>query len=161
MSHTISKGRLRPHTQASDLESNREETIRLIREDYERDEGSSVEDQVIRGAQALLLKELVSFPSFEPVKKPADRRAFETLAKAWLVWAAGGDPQPTLPKSKEFGGALHMMALEPWGEAIRALSNQNTPEAKRLFRRALELGTQYGTDTNDAIHWAFLGSFYA
>jgi hypothetical protein len=142
----------------------RETALELIRESYDlglRDK--SIEQRLIRGAQAKILGERVWEDNFIPAAKPTDRATFEMMAKAWLVWASGGDPMPVLNnvlKSNEYGGALHLMALEPWGRAIKALKLEEWPEAARGFRRSMELGAQYGFESSDAISWSYVASFF-
>jgi hypothetical protein len=142
----------------------RRTALKLVREVYDLSGGTVlVEDAVVRGAQAKILGEPVSTPGFKPVKNPHDRRAFEVLATAWLVWASGGDPLPfvaNVPKPLEYGGALHLMALEPWGRAIAALSAGDTEEALRQYKRSIEFGAQYDIETSDVIQWTYAASFF-
>lgn len=137
--------------------------LQLIAEWYDRGQQGTVEEQIIYGAHARILGRTVILPKFEPSKKPADRRMFEVIAKAWLTWATGGDPTPLLnarPKPSEYGGAIHMMALEPWAAATKALHERNGEEARRFFRRSVELGSQYDTETNEVVKWAYVASFF-
>lgn len=141
----------------------RDTALRLVREWYDRNLNASIEEQTIRGAQAKILGECFTLPMFTPAKKPADRAMFETLSKAWLTWAAGTNPEELLvsvAKPAEFGGAIHLMALEPWGFGIRALAKKDVEEARRFFHRSIELGTQYATETNDVVKWTYAASFF-
>lgn len=142
----------------------REETLRLTRENYLlRGAPTTVEDIVVRCAQAKILELPLKAPSIQPVKNPADRRTFELLATAWLEWVEGGDPSPfidNVPKPTEYGGALHLMALEPWGRAIQALSEKNWDEAIRWFKRSIEFGAQYDIETSEAIQWSYVASVF-
>lgn len=170
MAYNIPKGALASHTvlvtALDSLEdmSVREDALRLIRESYDRGPtGHTVEDMVIRCAQAKILGEPFHIPKFKLAKNPIDRRTFETLATAWMVWATEGDPEPfvaTVSKPAEYGGALHLMTLQPWGRAIQALGENNREEAIRWFRRSIELGTQYGIETSDAVQWAYVASVF-
>jgi len=152
-------------TTLDSMEGNAERTValRLIEESYARGHQRTIEEQVIYGAQAKILGLPVIQPTFVPSKKPADRRMFEIVAKAWLMWAAGLDPKAllhTIPKPSEYGGAIHMMAIEPWASATEALFGQDNEEARRLFRRSVEIGTQYDTETNEVVKWAYAASFF-
>lgn len=144
----------------------REKALRLVRESYNRIAlRPSPSDQLIRGAQAKILgKPLSDIKLTDDKAKGADARVFEAFAQAWLAWAAGRDPTAYLsPKTKEggeYGGAIHLMALEPWGGAIRELHEGSIDEARRLFRRSMELGGQCGTETNDAIQWTYAATFF-
>jgi len=172
MPYTTSKGVLATHTVLLTVLDSLEDpdqrpvALNLVREVYEATGGGTavlVEDVVARGAQAKILGKPVAVLGFKPVKKPADRRMFETLATAWLVWASGGDPLPfvaSIPKPGEYGGALHLMALEPWGKAITALAEGHIEEAVRQFRRSIEFGAQYDIETGDAIQWTYAASFF-
>ena len=74
------------------------------------------------------------------------------MAKKWLRQAGTITEAP--------GGALHLMALRPWKAAIEALLARNTEEAKKLFRRSLEVSGQMGTSTNVALQWSYAASFF-
>jgi len=52
------------------------------------------------------------------------------------------------------------MALEPWGRAITALSEDNQDEAVRWFRRSIEFGAQNNIETSDAIQWSYVASIF-
>ncbi len=170
MAYNLPKGMLASHTvlvtALDSLEdpSLRADALHLTRESYDLGvKGRTVEDMVTRCAQAKMLGEPFKIPKFNPAKNPVDRRTFETLATAWMVWAGGGDPGPfvdSVPKPDEYGGALHLMALEPWGKAILALGENNEDEAVRWFRRSVEFGAQYDIETSDAIQWSYVASVF-
>ena len=149
--------------EALDDSGQRETALKLIEEWYARGKNSTVEETTVRSAHEVILRLPVVAPKFEPAKKPSDRRMFETIAKAWTTWAMGADPRTLLqsiPKPSEYGGAIHMMALEPWGAAIKALFEKDADEALRLFRRSMELGSQCETETNDVVQWTYVASFF-
>lgn len=169
--YTIPKGVLATHTvlvtalESLEDPSQRDVVLKLTREVYQLGGGGNVlvEDDLARGAQAKILGEPIEAPRFKPVKHPHDRRTFEILAAGWLIWAAGGDPLPyvaSVTKADEYGGALHRMALEPWGQAIKALAASNLEEAQRFFRRSVEFASQYDIETSDAIQWTYAASFF-
>jgi hypothetical protein len=123
----------------------------------------TVEELVVYGAHERILGKKVTPPKFEPVKKPSDRSLYERIALAWLTWASGHSPTlllRTLPKASEYGGAIHVMALEPWAQATKALHERNFEEARRFFRRSIELGTQYSTESLKTVEWAYVASFF-
>lgn len=108
-------------------------------------------------------------PRTPPVERPYDRHLFEMVALAWIRWATGTDldrAREDLQKLGEdggyqpHGGALHMMALRPWQMAVEALIRGDRQEARRLFKRATELGSQCGTETNPSIQWAYAATFF-
>ncbi len=158
---------LRTALDSLDNPDQRDEAQRLINEWHasSRSEwkGEPIEERVVFAAHAKILGSTVTLAKFEPVKKPVDRSLYERTALAWLTWAAGMGPSAllqALPKANEFGGAIHVMALEPWARATKALHEQDFEEARRLFRRSIELGTQYGTETNEVVQWAYVASFF-
>jgi hypothetical protein len=144
--------------------SQRSTALKLVRESYDRGpRKANVEEILIRGAQAKILGEPVKSGGFVPVKGPADRVTFEGMALAWLTWAQGADPVPVLDSLREpneYGGAIHLMALEHWGRAIRALEREDGEDIERCFRRSIELGAQYGLETADAIQWSYAASVF-
>lgn len=169
MAYNLPKGMLASHTvlvtalDSLDDFSLRGDALRLIRESYDSRTGHTVEDLVTHCAQAKVLGESYRIPQFVPAKNPVDRRTFETLATAWMVWATGGNPGPfvdNVPKPDEYGGALHLMALEPWGKAIQALGDNQIDEAVRWFKRSVEFGAQYDIETSDAIQWSYVASIF-
>jgi hypothetical protein len=170
MAYNLPKGMMASHTvlvtalDSLEDSSVREDALRLIRESYALGPTNhTVENTVIRCAQAKILNEPFHISKFKLTKNPVDRRTFETLATAWMVWATGGNPEPfvaSVPKPTEYGGALHLMALEPWGRAIVALGEENLEEAVRWFRRSIEFGAQYGIETLDTVQWTYVASVF-
>lgn len=104
---------------------------------------------------------------FDPAVRPYERKLFETIAQAWMIWAAEEPPgealealhqlQEDTPPKK---GALHLMALQPWKLAVEALLEEDLAEAKRRFLRSAELGGQFGTETNPVIQWTFVATLF-
>lgn len=138
--------------------------LKLVEQWYARGKKTTVAEQVIRAAQAKILgRPILAVSVKSDAKKSVDVRVFEAFAQAWTLWAAGEDPTSHLSPSKaddEYGGAIHLMALEPWGEAIRELHSGSAEEARRLFRRSMELGSQCGTETNNVVQWTYAASFF-
>lgn len=130
---------------------------------YDKLFGESIEAAVVRGAMHHMRNEPVELPTFEPVRQPTDRNVFETIAKAWLMWAADQDPHPllqTIAKPTRYGGAIHLMALEPWGQAIHSLAAGDYEKSERLFQRSIGLSSQYGTPSEWAVNWTYAASFF-
>lgn len=107
-------------------------------------------------------------PDVEPEPIPFERHLFETVALAWMRWATGTALDEaradlrSLRKDEGYqpqGGALHLMALRPWQFAVEALIRDDRQEAQRLFRRATELGSQCGTETNPVVQWTYAATF--
>jgi len=94
---------------------------------------------------------------------------FEVIARGWVAWATklGREearkalrkiPAPKGPRQE--GGALHLMAMQPWASAVDALLQHDRDEARRFFRRATELASQCGLETNPAIQWTYAASYF-
>ena len=132
---------------------------------YHRSRGGAVEDVTIRCALAKILGVSFITPRVEVVEAPTVRKRFGVLATAWMEWAAGLSPLKVLQKAPahalEFGGALQWMSLDPWQAAIEALAVDNTDEARRLFRRSVQLGTQCQTESNPVVQWAYAATFFS
>lgn len=101
--------------------------------------------------------------------KTDDQRIFDAIGTAWVAWATGEGkadarkalqeiPVPKGPRME--GGALHLMAMQPWAQAVAALLQDDLVESRRLFRRATELSSQCGTETNSAIQWTYAASYF-
>ncbi len=98
-----------------------------------------------------------------------DQRIFDAVGRAWIAWATGlgrANARKTLqdvpvPKGPRMeGGALHLMAMHPWAQAVTALLQDDLVESRRLFRRATELSSQCGIETNSAIQWTYAASYF-
>ena len=99
----------------------------------------------------------------------AEGLGFEVVGKAWIAWATGVGtdeakkalvelPAPQGPQPE--GGALSLMAMQPWAAAVSALFHDDFDEARRMFRRATELSSQCGTETNSAVQWTYAASYF-
>jgi len=91
---------------------------------------------------------------------------FEATAHAWLAWLRGSPSEPGkgLRTAREAlegreGGLLHRLALGYWSEAVEALLGDDVPEARRLFRRAIEVGGQFGTESSPTVLWSYVATF--
>jgi hypothetical protein len=89
---------------------------------------------------------------------------FQTTAWAWMNWACGEDAKKPLFALSELkhhteDKLIHVLALSNWSNAVENLLRANLPEAKRRYRRAVDLGSQFGTDTSTAIFWTYSATF--
>jgi hypothetical protein len=99
-----------------------------------------------------------------------EQRSIETTAQAWLVWASGNEPgfvareharlQEESSRWTTGAGALHRATLGIWFDAIERLDAGDFPEAKRLWNRAIALGSSLGTESHPAILWSYAASFF-
>lgn len=140
------------------------EAVQLIR-DVCQEPRDGIEGALTTWAMEKILGELRLPESFVFRKGPG-REFFSYVAYAWGCWATGDVANARvwlkmadrLPEAS--GEALHMMALNPWKSAVEALVEGNQDEAMRLYRRAMEIGSQVGTPTNTAIQWTYAASFF-
>lgn len=104
----------------------------------------------------------------EPVAKPWAAHMIEAASAAWCAWAHGSPEiaveQVALLRAEEQEvvegpGAVHRMALENWAEAIAAISEGKTEEARRLWLRAIEIGSSFGTESHLAVLWTYAATF--
>jgi len=110
------------------------------------------------------------------VENPWERRCFETIGRAWAAWAM--DPlnpeaayeirwlrEEQVREAQEGGdhpktaGAIHLMALDFWAMAVGTLAQGDPVEAKRLWKRAIEIGGTHGTPSHPAVLWTYAASF--
>lgn len=92
--------------------------------------------------------------------------AFEVTSTAWMTWAREGFIEVPLDvagmggmEDPRRGGGFDVLAISQWAEAIQALSTGSLLEARRLFRRATHLGSEYATPSNPAIQWSYAATF--
>lgn len=89
---------------------------------------------------------------------------FQTTAWAWMAWASGEDARKPLFALEGLSHhtedkLIHVLALSNWTTAVENLLRNNLSEAKRRYRRAVDLGSQFGTDTSTAIFWTYSATF--
>jgi hypothetical protein len=135
------------------------------------------EDFGIAAAMASLLG---SDPqSFVPLhlyrEKEWDSTFTECCVRAWIDTACGfpeyaissikrlrSRQDAEQPQVAEGGaGAVNRMAMDFWLQAIEALAVEDLTEARRLWERAIEIGSCFGTDSHLAISWTFVATFAA
>jgi hypothetical protein len=142
-------------------------TRRQIRDLLSGHEKSDNPSMLIHSAMSHIA-EMPFCATFQP-GDTTEQWVFEVIARAWCAWA--GDtgraeslkalkdlPVPTGPLPE--GGALHLMAMQPWAQAVHALLEADPVEARRWFRRATELSSQCGTETNSAVQWSYAASYF-
>lgn len=110
------------------------------------------------------MKKIVGEPLGEP-EAPGTDDAFENLAWAWQSWAIGKDvlyhlTSYDLDASTDQLGVLKGLALASWGKAIENLLRQDQAEAKRHYKRAMDVGGQFGLEINQPILWTYAASFF-
>lgn len=133
----------------------------------------TIEDRVVEASIQKILGQQVSLIVCEPIQDTTwEAFVAETLAQAWISWAAGDDASAlatvdrlrTTQKAKETfldeSGAVHLLTLSFWSEAVLLLVAGDRPDARRFFKRAIEMGAQFGTDSHPMISWAYASSFF-
>jgi hypothetical protein len=140
----------------------------LVLKVFANHETPDMDSWVEHCAMASILDIPQILPRFKPIQDPPERLIFETTALVWMSWVLNlrhtKEHKALLnlkvPSGSKNGGALQLMALQPWTRAIKALIQGNSTEAQRFFRRTTELGSQFGTETNTAIQWTYAASFF-
>ena len=151
-------------------QGSREEAARLTEKALHGHVTEGLEGVVVRHAMERVVgRAHGALPTTGPQGKSLERRIFEATSLAWLRWTNGEDSQSShealqlLQEEGEScqpqGGALHLMALRPWQFAVRALLSGDREEARRLFRRATELGSQCGTESSPVVQWTYAATF--
>jgi hypothetical protein len=124
-------------------------------------EALDLQSQTIHVAMTRIVGSKVEVPS---VRTESKRHAFGVIARAWITWASGGNTDEALQELQSETisgkGAINLMALQPWAEAVASLLSNDLPEARRLFRRATEIGSQLGTEANIVIQWTYAATFF-
>ncbi len=145
----------------------------LCRTYLARLEPSTIEEYAIDGALRRILNRQVSAPDIEPASGTRSWETFvaETVALAWFAWAADDEHRCTTlldslrsqrRKEEVFTdktGALHLYTLYFWSQATTLLVADDLDNARRFFKRAIELGSQFGTESHPMISWAYAASF--
>lgn len=139
----------------------------LVRPVLEAQSPKDAESLVRSFAMMKLLGEPLSPPELEAGEGAASR-LFVRTARAWMLWAVGRLDEAKIalkttvcePSPREGGGEIHLMAIGPWCVGVSALLRDDPEEARRFFRRSVEVGSQLGTETNNAIQWALVATFF-
>lgn len=121
----------------------------------------SPEEMVIYEAMRVLAGEKV-----QPTSPPESDDVFENLAWAWQGWACGQKQEAAtrlghldIDKLGSRQGVFSGLALASWAKAIEALILDQPSEAKRHFKRAMDVGGQFGLEINPPILWTYAASF--
>lgn len=134
-------------------------------------EPSTFEQHIVRAALSkatgLDLPQAVPTPTAGPSWTTF---VYETIAAAWLRWFNTGDAsavglmarirtlEPDMGHVPD--GAIELMSLGEWGRAVEALAIGDEANARRHFERAVEIGSQMGSDSNPSVNWTYAASFF-
>lgn len=148
--------------------------IRLVRNLYaSRRSCTSVEDTITLAAMAKILGDSVE-PHINPIptEGPWDKIVLETVAHVWISCMAGRPevarrllPEIRAKQHEDEGiegrkGAVNLMSMYYWTIAVEALANGDRKEAKRFWKRALEVGSHFGTDSHMIVSWTYVATFF-
>jgi len=113
-----------------------------------------------------ILGEAIPSPSARIPTSPLPKHTLYRAIRAWLTWCNQEDLAPALEDLDQLGRMitkksrkdnLRMLTLRPWVQAIEALLSDQTEKSQLLFRRSVELGSQYGTEP--VTQWIYVASF--
>jgi hypothetical protein len=148
-----------------------QEALLLSRTYLARFSPETVEERVIEVSIRKILGEAVEAQDLSGAPVEWEGYVQHMVATAWLFWM-GGNPTraraqlvevQTKRKAKTFAdkkGSLHLFTLYFWSQAISELLDGDRAAARRYFKRSIELGAQFGTDSHPMISWAFAGTFF-
>ena len=152
---------------AVDQGRDQDKTLKLVQRALDQGIFSTIEELTTQSAMRLIIgQEGSTNYLLQPAERPLHRRFFETVARAWMIWAEGGPTGIALEELHDLRepspstGALHM-TLKPWKLAVEALLLEDLAEAKRRFLRSSELGSQFGTEASTVIQWSYVASFFS
>lgn len=141
----------------------------LCRTYLARMEPTTVEEKVIEAALRRILHRSVSTSDVEPDPTKWENYVSESVALTWLAWAANDNAQARSLAQKlrskrkkvftDRTGALHLYTLSFWSQAVQLLVEGDPAGARRYFKRAIEMGSQFGTESHPMISWAYAASF--
>lgn len=109
----------------------------------------------------ILGEDLPDPPKFD-LGEDNETTLFQTTAWAWMNWASGSDQNDVeldYLKPDMEDGVIHFLALSSWSAAVQNLLNDNWSEARRMYRRAVDVGSQFGTNTSTSILWTYGATF--
>lgn len=131
----------------------------------------SFEQHAVQAALAHVLQEPLSMTLPSLSTTPSwTVHVYESITLAWLRWLVLGDKgavgiterlrlqEPG--KGREPFGAMELGALTLWSQAVEKLALEDTDCARRFFERAIEVGSQIGSDSNPTVNWSYAASFF-
>jgi hypothetical protein len=89
-----------------------------------------------------------------------------TLCRAWLTWTQGDVPASVLAdirgvqRTETPDEVVDSMVIQFWAKAMVALFEGDLAEARRLWRRANDLASSFGLDSQPAIAWSYAATFF-
>lgn len=99
-------------------------------------------------------------------REPGDlAQPIATLCDTWVAWALGRVVHDlaaveAIAKTEAVPEAVHALAIHFWAKALSALLKGELDESRRLWRRAVELTSSFGLDSQPAIVWSYVATFF-
>jgi hypothetical protein len=130
---------------------------------------TSMQDTLSRAAMQKILGQPILVLDGVPSEENWEAHLFETVGMAWLAWANGSDPTRTYRESQRITerlpegspeGAVHVMTLRLWFDAVKKLAEGDRTTSKLLWDRAIEVGSSSGTESHSTILWAYIATFF-
>ena len=113
----------------------------------------TLEDHVIEAAASRICGRTIC------LREISGDNELSSIARSWTTWIAGGTPE-TPEFSEMTGSKLDSIAVQQWGKAVSFLTEDRRDDAQRWFTRATRVSSEYGTESNALIHWAYAASFF-
>lgn len=143
-----------------------EEALQLVEQLHRTQPVETPEDLLTWYAMGKILGEPLPSPARFDLREDEDNEAalYQTTAWAWMTWASGSKTKPfdelaDLDLHTE-NKIIHFLALSNWTAAVQHLLKDNWSEAKRRYRRAVDVGSSFGTDTSTSILWSYGATFF-
>lgn len=129
----------------------------------------SLSDRVCRAAMLSIIGDESDPEDAEPTREDWDEHVFESVSLAWLGWLQSRDTErirreadrlQVEAKTQKSNGAIHRLILFFWLNAVVRLVEGDREEARRLWQRALDVGSSFGTESHPVILWSYIASFW-
>lgn len=161
---------------AADGAGDAQEARDLTRAAFDAFDPKDAQDGLAKAAMAFILGEDVKpLVPKAPAAEPWIQHVFESIARAWACWAA--DPSSPAPLeevarlrreqkdredvgSSRRAGAIQLIALYFWAAGVEALAKNNLDEARRFWKRAIDIGASWGTESHPAVLWTYAATFF-
>ena len=110
----------------------------------------------------------LSLETASPDESDEEAYLFDTVALTWAGWLTQSEDRKRLKRNgvrlrkgpKGSTGAVTRMALLFWMEAVERLLEGDRTEARRLWCRSLEVGSNFGIEAHPTILWTYLATFW-
>ena len=134
----------------------------------------TVEDRLTCAAMAKVIGAQSVFYAVSPppIDSTWENTVKQTVAHAWIALVEGDrsialDLLPRL-RARQYDeervqgrrGGVNLMAMYFWMNAVEALARDDRSEAERLWKRALEVGSHFGTDSTTIVSWTYVATFF-